>query len=184
MKAMKRYIAVALFGFVTLVSQAQAHLIDPQEFLLEEPLTRERNFLIRNGYLPATSKTLGWVFDNTGRTGVMPYDNFITVDRSNATTWDISWNLTGSGYIFDGVLAKGGIVNDLVSFRFYGVSPDETLIGSGSVVFDNPVPGHFYVVLFGSRSGQGVPDSGATAMLLGTALGVLGIAMRVLPSRK
>ena len=64
-------------------------------------------------------------------------------------------------------------------YRFYGVSADETLIGSGTVTFDNPVKNISQVDFFGSPDGQ-VPDGGTTVMLLGTALGSLGMARRFL----
>ena len=64
-------------------------------------------------------------------------------------------------------------------YRFYGVSADETLIGSGTVTFDNPVRNISHISFFGSPGGQ-VPDGGTTVMLLGAALGSLGMARRFL----
>ena len=64
-------------------------------------------------------------------------------------------------------------------YRFYGVSADETLVGSGTVTFDNPVKGISHITFFGSPGGQ-VPDGGTTVMLLGAALGSLGMARRFL----
>jgi hypothetical protein len=81
----------------------------------------------------------------------------------------------------DGVLIKDGNVQGQgMLYRFYGVSADETLIGEGTVTFDDPVRGISHISFFGSPGGNGVPDGGTTVMLLGVALGALGMARRFL----
>jgi hypothetical protein len=49
-------------------------------------------------------------------------------------------------------------------------------------LLDNPVRDISHATFFGSLGGQGVPDGGATVMLLGAALGALGMLRRYLKS--
>jgi hypothetical protein len=68
-------------------------------------------------------------------------------------------------------------------YRFYGVSADETFVGSGTVTFDDPVKNISHISFFGSPTQQhGVPDGGTTVILLGGALSVLGMARRYVKS--
>jgi hypothetical protein len=177
-----KYLIAVLTALVGLgLLQAQAHLLDPQQFTLASPLgsgTSENTYLINNGYLPATSQYLGkFEKDGTHENGAIQISNYVTVTMVSASTWDISWNLTGSGFTLDGVLIKDGVEspgNQL--YRFYGVSADETLIGSGTVTFDHPVKGISHISFFGSPGGVTTPDGGTTAALLGLALtGLAGL---------
>jgi hypothetical protein len=174
-------IAVAGMG----LQQAQAHLLDPDQFFHNGPIgngTDEQNFLISTGRLPATSQYLGkfnagGAFEN----GALNISSYVTVTEVSGNTWNISWNLTGSGFTLDGVMIKDGNVQGKgMIYRFYGVSADETLVGSGTVTFDNPVRNISHITFFGSPGGNGVPDGGTTVMLLGAALGSLGMARRFL----
>ncbi len=184
MKILKiKYLIVVLTALVGLsLQQAQAHLLAPQQFNLASPLgspTDEQNYLIANGYLPATSQFLGkFDKDNNIEDGAINIDQYVTVTMTSGSTWDISWDLTGSGFTLDGVLIKDGVEspgNQL--YRFYGVSADEVLVGSGTVTFDDPVKGISHISFFGSP-GQ-VPDSRTTAVLLGLALtGLAGLRAR------
>jgi hypothetical protein len=170
-----------------------AHLLSPFQFEvsgLGNP-AGELNYLQTNGggsyqptFLPATSQYLG-KFNNNGsiENGAINISTYVTVNMVSGNTWEISWNLTGSGFTLDGVLIKDGSTGhggDQL-YRFYGVSADETLIGSGTVTFDDPVKNISHITFFGSPGGQ-VPDGGTTVMLLGAALGALGMARRFLMS--
>ena len=174
-----KYLLAVLTALVGLsLQQAQAHLLSAQQFTLASPLgsgTSENTYLINNGYLPATSQYLGkFNNDNTIENGAINIAQYVTVTMTSGSTWDISWDLTGSGFTLDGVLIKDGVEgpgNQL--YRFYGVSADEALIGAGTVTFDNPVKGISHISFFGSPGGQ-VPDGGTTAALLG--LGLSGLA--------
>jgi hypothetical protein len=174
-------IAVAGLG----LSQAQAHLLDPEQFFTAGPIGNgqaERDFLVNTGRLPATSEFLGkynqgGVFED----GAINISQYVTITETASNTWEISWNLTGSGFTLDGVLIKDGRVQGKGHiYRFYGVSADEALVGSGTVTFDDPVRNISHISFFGSPGGNGVPDGGATLMLLGAALGSLGMARRFL----
>ena len=105
-----------------------------------------------------------------------------------ANSWDISWDLTGSGFGLDGLLIRDGKIPDTdnMLYRFYGVSADETFVGSGTVTFDDPVKNISHISFFGSPGSptqqHGVPDGGTTVMLLGGALSVLGMARRYVKS--
>jgi hypothetical protein len=170
-------IAVAGMG----LQQAQAHLLDPQQFFVNNPLgdpAGELDYLQDNGYLPATSQFL--FKQNSDGTTEGDFGQYFTVSIVGNTA-TISWNLTGSGFTLDGVLIKDGNVQTKGHlYRFYGVSDDETLIGEGTVTFDDPVRDISHISFFGSPGGNGVPDGGTTVMLLGAALGSLGMARRFL----
>jgi hypothetical protein len=121
----------------------------------------------------------GGPFEN----GAINISQFVTINEVSGNTWEISWNLTGSGFTLDGVLIKDGNVQGKGHiYRFYGVSADEALIGAGTVTFDDPVRDISHISFFGSPGGQGVPDGGATVMLLGAGLGALGMVRRYLKS--
>jgi hypothetical protein len=171
-----------------------AHLLAPFQFFTNGPIgnpAAELNYLQTHGggsyqptFLPATSQYLG-KFENNGshENGAINISTYVTVNMVSGNTWDISWNLTGSGFTLDGVLIKDGNVQGQgMLYRFYGVSADETLIGSGTVTFDNPVKNISHITFFGSPGGGQVPDGGMTVMLLGAALGALGFARRFLMS--
>ena len=168
-------IAVAGLG----LQQAQAHLLAPQQFFHSGPIgnpSDELSHLKNNGgpYLPVTSEFL-FKKNNDGTTDGT-FGQYFTVTILTGNTWNVSWNLTGSGFVLDGLLIKSGKIphTDNMLYRFYGVSADETVIGSGTVTFNDPIEDISHVDFFGSPTQHGVPDGGTTAMLLGGALSVLG----------
>jgi hypothetical protein len=188
-----KYLAAVLISVAGMgLQQAQAHLLDTQQLFTAGPIgnpSAELNYLQTHGggsyqptFLPATSQFLG-KFNRGGaiENGAIHISNYVTLNMVSGNTWEISWNLTGSGFTLDGVLIKDGNVQGSgMLYRFYGVSADETLIGSGTVTFDNPVKGISHITFFGSPGGGQVPDGGTTVMLLGAALGSLGMARRFL----
>jgi VPDSG-CTERM motif len=167
-----------------------AHLLAPHQFFTNGPIgnpSAELNYLQTHGggiyqptFLPATSQYLGKY--NAGgpfENGALNISQYVSINVISGNTWEVSWNLTGSGFTLDGVLIKDGNVQGKGHlYRFYGVSADETLVGSGTVTFDNPVKNISHITFFGSPGGNGVPDGGATLMLLGAALSALGVARR------
>jgi len=185
-------IAVTAFG----LQQAQAHLLDPDTFFITE-LTNpndELNYLQTHGsltnpdyqptYLPATSQFLG-KFNKPGDTpaivnGAINISQYVTITFTTPTTWHVEWHLGGSGFTMDGMLIKDGRVGQgTMVYRFYGVSPDERINGSGDVTLADVGRNISHITFFGSPGGQ-VPDGGTTVMLLGAALGSLGMARRFL----
>jgi hypothetical protein len=179
-----KYLPAILIAVVGLgLQQAQAHLLDPVEFFHNGSIgnpSAELAYLQNNGgpFLPATSQFL-FKQNNDGTTDGT-FGQYFTVNFAAETnSWDISWNLTGSGMTLDGVLIKDGKIphTENMLYRFYGVSADETLVGSGTVMFDGKNISH--VEFLGSPGGS-VPDGGTTIMLLGAALGSLGVARRFL----
>ena len=165
-----------------------AHLLAPYQFFTQGPIGNppdELTYLQTHGggsyqptFLPATSQFL-FKQNNDGSTEGN-FGQYFTVNMVSGNTWNISWNLTGSGFTLDGLLIKDGNVRGQgMIYRFYGVSDDEALIGSGTVTFDSPVRNISHISFFGSPGGQ-VPDGGSTVMLLGAALGSLGMARRFL----
>jgi hypothetical protein len=174
-------------AMLAFTQNASAHLLDPVQFFhngsIGNPAT-ELAYLQSNSYLPATSQYLGKKDAATGfENGAINISHYVTVTRPTRNTWEISWNLTGSGFTLDGVLIKtGNVKGQGMMYRFYGVSADETLVGSGTVTFDNPVKNISHATFFGSPGGGQVPDGGTTVMLLGAALGALGFVRRFLMS--
>jgi hypothetical protein len=167
-----------------------AHLLAPYQFFTAGPIgnpANELNYLQTHGggsyqptFLPGTSQFL-FKMNNDGTTEGA-FGQYFTVNMVSGNTWDISWNLTGSGFTLDGALIKDGNVQGTgMLYRFYGVSADETTIGSGTVTFNDPVRNISHISFFGSPGGQ-VPDGGTTVMLLGAALSTLGVARRYLKS--
>jgi hypothetical protein len=185
-----KYLAAVLIAVAGLgLQQAQAHLLDPQTFFTNNPIgggTDENTYLINNGYLPGTSQFLGKQEANSSFTdGAINISQYVTITHTTGQTWDISWNLAGSGFTLDGVLIKDGALNNQQIYRFYGVSADEAISGSGTVTLaDVGRNGRniSHISFFGSPGGVTVPDGGTTVMLLGAALSVLGMARRFLIS--
>ena len=176
------------------LQQAQAHLLDPHQFFNAGPIgnpAAELNYLQTNGggayqptFLPATSQYLGKFNSGGGiEDGAIDISAYVTINMVSPNSWVVTWNLTGSGFTLDGVLIKDGNVQGQgMLYRFYGVSADETLVGKGTVTFDDPRRSISHITFFGSPGGNGVPDGGTTVMLLGAALGALGMARRYLKS--
>jgi hypothetical protein len=180
-----KYLAAVLIAVAGMgLQHALAHLLAPGQFFTAGPIgkpTDELDVLISAGRLPATSQFLFKQNSNGSTEG--DFGQYFTINVVTANTWEVSWNLTGSGFTLDGVLIKGGNVQGQgMLYRFYGVSADETLIGEGTVTFDDPRRGISHISFFGSPGGNGVPDGGTTVMLLGAALGALGMARRYLKS--
>jgi hypothetical protein len=174
-----KYLAAVLIAVAGLgLQQAQAHLLDPQQFFLDNPLgsgQEERDFLVNNNFIDASCQ-----FFTKVEAEQVPFSNqFISVTGSG-NTWTITWDFTGTGLTLCGVLIKDGAVDQQQLYRFYGVSDDELVTGAGTVTFDDPVRDISHISFFVSSAG--VPDGGATVMLLGAALGALGIARRFLKS--
>src|SRR5215212_1044998 len=80
---------------------APAHLLDPVQFFHNGPIgnpTEENTFLQGQGLLPATSQFLGKFEAGGGvENGAINISTYVTVNMVSGNTWDISWNLTGSG---------------------------------------------------------------------------------------
>jgi hypothetical protein len=176
------------------LSPTPASLEAPFQFFTNGPIgnpSDELNYLQTHGggsyqptFLPATSQYLGKFEDNgSHENGAINISTYVTVNIVSGNTWDVSWNLTGSGFTMDGMLIKSGNVQGQgMLYRFYGVTPDQAIQGSGIVTFDNPMKDISHITFFGSPGGGQVPDGGTTVMLLGAALCVLGRTRRFLRS--
>jgi hypothetical protein len=123
---------------------------------------------------------------NNNGTTAGNFGQFFTVNWAPATqTWTVSWDLAGThlGFLLDGILIKtGNVGNQGIGYKFYGVSADERVSGSGSMSFADLGKNISHVSFFGSPGAFPAPDGGTTVMLLGAALGVLGMARRFLIS--
>jgi len=88
--------------------------------------------------------------------------------------YEVEVNFTmNAGFVVCGFLTKNGAGN-LVNY--YTVSADEG--HSGDFVLEVPSHGNLSHIDVFCCAGEGVPDGGTTVMLLGTALGALGMARR------
>jgi len=166
-------IAVAGMGF----QQAQAHLLPGQEFTLPSPLgppEAERNFLVANGYMADCCQFIA-KFDADGT--VTGNSQFFTVTMTSSSEWTVTWDFTGTGLTLCGALIKDGAIDQQQLYSFFGVSPDELVVGSGTVSFTSGR--NISHISFFACAGA-VPDGGTTVMLLGAALGALGMARRFL----
>ena len=104
---------------------------------------------------------------------------FITEISVNAdNTLHVEFDMTGTGQEICGFLTKDGAGTVV---HYYAVINDQ---GAGIGEFDLEVPGNGASALSHLDvfccAGNGVPDGGATVMLLGAALGSLGMARRFL----
>jgi hypothetical protein len=106
---------------------------------------------------------------------------YITVTPTSTTgEVTISWDFTGSGFVLGAVYIKGGSNGG----NIYTISSDETVIGSGTI--HTPLTGGsdkfagISGIDFLVGTSTRVPDGGATAMLLGTALSGLALMRRKL----
>jgi len=180
-----KYIAAILIAVAGLgLQQAQAHLLNPTQFTTPDPIgnpASETQFLKDNNYLPASSQFLFKQDKDGNQEGA--FGQYFTITVLTASSWSITWDFLNTGLVLDGVLIKDGSEagshGDQL-YRFYGVSADELTAGAGIVAFDNPVKGISHIGFLGSEGGNGVPDGGSTVMLLGAALGSLGMVRRFL----
>jgi hypothetical protein len=179
-----KYLAAILIAVAGLgLQQAQAHLLDPQTFFLDQPLMggqAERDYLVNNGYIDASCQfATKWEAGTGFEDPSNPFNQYFTITETAGDTWHITWDLTGSGFELCGVLIKDGAIDQQQLYRFYGVSADELLVGEGDVSFADLGRDISHISFF-VRPAGGVPDGGTTVMLLGAALGSLGMARRFL----
>jgi hypothetical protein len=154
-----------------------SELLPGQEFTLDHPLgspSAERNYLFNNGYIESCCQ-----FFYKHDAGGQESNPFITVTELSGSQWQVTWDFTGTGMTLCGALIKDGSVNGQQLYSFFGVTPDEAVAGSGVVSFTN---GRNISHISFFVCGAGVPDGGATVMLLGVALGTLGMVRRYLKS--
>jgi hypothetical protein len=102
----------------------------------------------------------------------------ITFSVNADDTLHVTWDMTGTGQLVCGFGTKDG---DGTLVHFYSVASDQGLVGSADLI----VPGNgadslSHLDVFCCAGGGGVPDSGTTAMLLGSALTGLGVVRRYL----
>jgi VPDSG-CTERM motif len=182
-----KYLAVMLIAVVGLgLQQAQADLLAPVQFEANLGAPDEELADLQNRGLLDEDCIFGAKFEAPNGGAVEgDFAQFFTVDFSGNTA-TITWDLSGTGFILGGVLIKDGSVSpgsgDQI-FRFYGVTADQQIASNGEqiVTFDDPVRDISHISFFVCPAG-GVPDGGTTVMLLGAALGSLGMVRRYLKS--
>jgi len=108
--------------------------------------------------------------------------HFSSEDQAGGQTVTVDFNLTGSGHVLCGFWVFGGSRGG----NLYTVSTDEGTTGEFTI--HTPPTGKngknfaaiSHIDIFCCPGGQNVPDSGTTAMLLGSALTGLGLVRRYL----
>jgi hypothetical protein len=176
-----KYLAAMLIAVAGLgLQHAQADLINPQQFFTPNSIgnpQQERDYLVANGYMDECCQ-FGAKFGADGEVEGDFAQYFTVTFTGNTAT--VSWNLP-DGFILCGALLKDGNVQTKGElYRFYDVAADQLNNGDGTVTFDDPVRDISHISFFVCADGVGVPDGGTTVMLLGAALGSLGMARRFL----
>lgn len=125
-------------------------------------------YLIKNDRV--NGWTYGGVFSDPSRFTVTYVDTDDDPSKEVFSEARLTWNLEGSGYQLDYVLVKDGGS----WYHVYGVTEDQKLSNNGiqaAVWLDEKgKPKDIsHISFWGSETGGGVPDGGATAALLGVA---------------
>jgi len=102
----------------------------------------------------------------------------ITISLNNDNTIQVTWDMSASGGVVCGFLTKDGS-GTIASI--YEVAADQGVSGTAAL----EVPGNggsalSHLTVFCCPGGVTTPDSGTTAMLLGSALAGLGVVRRYL----
>jgi hypothetical protein len=190
-----KYLAATAIAVSGLASVASASLIDLGTRLLPSPLgspTDEANFIETDQsltfdltYLNRFEYGKGFLDDGA----VDALTHFTVTPTTDTPTAAITWNLVGTGFELSYVFVKDGTVDQLHLYHLYGVDDLQALIGAGTVTA-NGAKDISHITFFGVAANgappppppppppNGVPDGGATAMLLGTALACLGALRR------
>jgi len=112
--------------------------------------------------------------------GSTDFGGSITISVNADNTLHVEWDMTGTGHLVCGFSTKDGSGNLVHYYSVENVN-GQGVSGSGDLI----VPGNGATALshldvFCCVGGGGVPDSGSTAMLLGSALAGLGVVRRYL----
>jgi len=184
------YLAVLVAG--GLATQAQAHLIDEGLITLDDPLgspSDEASFIQTHEGLSTTPTYLGKNDSGYFDEGEVSSSHF-TATTPSGTSSDLTWDLTGTGFVLNWVLVKDGAEAGTQGdqlYRLYSVSSDETLTsGSPQTITIDGDKGISHFSFFGSEGegpgpgGTGVPDGGTTAMLMGASLAGISVLRKYL----
>lgn len=174
MKSLK-YLALIGALCVGLTTLARANVNDLGEFKLKNSgdATELAGFIAAGGDADAV---LCAKIDSTP--GTTNFGGSISFSVNPDNTLQVTWDMTGTGHIVCGFGTKDG---DGTLVHFYSVDSDQGTSGTAALI----VPGNgasalSHLDVFCCVGGVTTPDSGATAMLLGTALAGLGFARRYL----
>jgi hypothetical protein len=185
---MLKYLAATAIAVSGLASVASATLIDLGTRLLASPLgspADEADFIESDQsltfdltYLNQFRYGAGFLDDGAVDNGT----HFTVAPTTDTPTAAIAWNLVGTGFELSYVFVKDGTLDMGAQhlYHLYGVDDLQALIGSGIVTTDG-AKDISHITFFGVAANgppNGVPDGGATVMLLGTALAGLGALRR------
>ena len=169
--------AVVIATIVLSTTLAHANLIDltPGGFDLRQPFpTVVANFFAR--YRPGGMENIAGTNIINGQVIWSPFtvfggDRFDITLNPTATGADVDWDLTGTGYHLQFVIAE----SSALIAHLYAVRGMEEYVGDGFVEIDGAIP--FVGITFAGRNT--IPDTGSTLAMLSIAIGILGLYRRV-----
>ena len=174
-----KYIGAVLIATAGLgLQQAHATLSGGTPLPFDHVLTpaEELSFIQHTG-APNTKAELFATLEADGST-TGPFAQFFTKTVISPDHWIVTWNLTGivAGFLTSALTQDGTSATGTQRYLLSSVIDHEGKSGSGTLQFTSPPGDISHVSFFGTP----VPDGGTTAMLLGAALGALGMARRYL----
>ena len=169
--------AVVIAAIVLSATLAHANLIDltPGGFDLTQTFpTVVANFFAQ--YRPNRMQNIAGTNIINGQVIWSPFtvfggDRFDITLNPTATGADVDWNLTGTGYDLQFVIAE----SSALIAHLYAVRGMEEYVGDGFVEIDGAIP--FVGITFAGRNT--IPDTGSTLAMLSIAIGILGLYRRV-----
>jgi hypothetical protein len=178
MKSLK-YIALIGLLCAGLTTLSRAAIIDLGEQDVHDngDANELQGFIDAGGDSDASLCFKSGVSGETGYKGSFP-GGIITISVNDDDTLHVEWDMTGSDGVVCGFGTKDGAGNLI---HYYSVTSPDQVVGSADLI----VPGNgadslSHLDVFCCPGGQQVPDGGTTVMLLGAALGSLGMARRFL----
>jgi hypothetical protein len=132
------------------------------------------------GFIAAGGDSDAQICFKSNVSGSTIFGGLITISVNADDTLHVEWNMTGTGELVCGFGTKDG---SGTLIHYYSVAADQGTIGSADLI----VPGNgadslSHLTVFCCPGGGQVPDGGTTVMLLGAALGALGMARRYIMS--
>ena len=183
--SMFKKLLTGLSLLAVLAGGARADLVDLGVFVLPSALGNPADeaawIETELGLVPGS---LDYLYKTDSADGALD-ESYFNVEAGNPTA-EVSWDLTGTGYELNYVLAKDGrgTYQDVTGFLYhlYGVTDWQYVIGDssnldGGVIEIDGEKEISHISFFGG-SGTTVPDGGTTAVLLGLSLVAISFVAR------
>jgi len=179
MKSLKYTLAIGVLC-AGMSSLAHADLIGPHPETLDNngAPTELKAFQNWSGHEDATMCIVQQTTEGTVTNAYGSFTFTFLDFNPNTGHYEVQVDFTmNPGHLICGFLTKNGAGNDVF---LYEVTPEQG--SSGSFVLEVPHTGQLSHIDVFCCVGEGVPDGGTTVMLLGVALGALGMVRRYLTS--